>query len=123
VVASENLGLPYKKYSPDQWSEGIENPFFRNQLSLKTTSLIPGESQSEVGGSKVLAFPMPGQRGIAPVAKMEQLEAQAIENAIIQCRGNLTEASKALGIGRATLYRKVKIYQIDPSMARKKRAA
>ncbi|MCH2535615.1 MAG: hypothetical protein MK008_14325 [Bdellovibrionales bacterium] len=37
--------------------------------------------------------------------------------------GNLTEAAKALGIGRATLYRKVKQYSIDPTMARKKRAA
>ena len=54
---------------------------------------------------------------------MNELEAKAIENAIAQFRGNLTEAAKALGIGRATLYRKVKQYQIDPSMARKKRAA
>ncbi len=38
-------------------------------------------------------------------------------------KGNLTEAAKALGIGRATLYRKVKQYNIDPSAARKKKAA
>jgi DNA-binding NtrC family response regulator len=55
--------------------------------------------------------------------KMEELEAQAIENAIVQYKGNLTEAAKALGIGRATLYRKVKQYHIDPSAARKKKVA
>ncbi|MCL5459691.1 hypothetical protein M3M33_13735, partial [Loigolactobacillus coryniformis] len=39
------------------------------------------------------------------VQKMDELEAKAIENAIVQYKGNLTEAAKALGIGRATLYR------------------
>ena len=52
---------------------------------------------------------------------MDDIEAKAIENAIVQYKGNLTEAAKALGIGRATLYRKVKQYRIDPSMARKKK--
>ena len=43
--------------------------------------------------------------------------------AIHAYRGNLTEAAKALGIGRATLYRKVKLYNIDPASARRKKAA
>ena len=54
---------------------------------------------------------------------MNELESKAIENAITQYRGNLTEAAKALGIGRATLYRKVKQYQIDPASARKRSRA
>lgn len=57
------------------------------------------------------------------VETMDELESRAIQNAIEEYNGNLTEAAKALGIGRATLYRKVKQYQIDPSQARKKRAA
>jgi transcriptional regulator of acetoin/glycerol metabolism len=60
---------------------------------------------------------------MARVQKIDELEAKAIENAIAQYKGNLTEAAKALGIGRATLYRKVKQYQIDPSLARKRKAA
>jgi DNA-binding NtrC family response regulator len=55
------------------------------------------------------------------VQKMEDMEAKAIEAAIFQFRGNLTEAAKALGIGRATLYRKVKQYHIDPSQARRRK--
>ncbi|MES2856727.1 MAG: helix-turn-helix domain-containing protein [Bdellovibrionota bacterium] len=88
-------------------------------------SLVPGMSGSE--GAKVLQFPgnTGGQvsdtrRGVATI---NQLESVAIENAIAAFKGNLTEAAKALGIGRATLYRKVKQYNIDPSMARKKKAA
>ena len=49
------------------------------------------------------------------------MEARAIEAAIYQYKGNLTEAAKALGIGRATLYRKVKQYHIDPSQARRRK--
>ena len=54
---------------------------------------------------------------------MDDLEAKAIETAIMQFKGNLTEAAKALGIGRATLYRKVKQYHIDPSQARRRKIA
>lgn len=75
--------------------------------------------------NNVLPFP-----GMAPVssqqggvATINDLEAQAIEKAIHSFRGNLTEAAKALGIGRATLYRKVKLYNIDPTQARRRRMA
>lgn len=117
-------GMTCYTYSPNQWREGLENPVFRNQMMVGVPSLSTGFSPLE--RSNVLPFP-----GVQPsntsesgkVATMEELEAKAIENAIQQFRGNLTEAAKALGIGRATLYRKVKQYQIDPSAARKKRAA
>lgn len=71
------------------------------------------------GNSNVVPFPSQNSK----VSKMNDLEAQAIEQAIHAYRGNLTEAAKALGIGRATLYRKVKLYNIDPSNARRKKAA
>lgn len=117
-------GVTCYTYSPGQWREGLENPGFRSQMVAGVPSLTGGLSPLE--RSNVLPFP-----GVAAstssdsgkVATMEELESKAIENAILQFRGNLTEAAKALGIGRATLYRKVKQYQIDPSIARKKRAA
>lgn len=95
-------------------------------------NLVPGHGVTTVNsaaagtgeGAKVLPFPGPQaadqKRGVATI---NQLESVAIENAIAAFKGNLTEAAKALGIGRATLYRKVKQYNIDPSMARKKKAA
>ncbi len=45
---------------------------------------------------------------------MEEIEKQAILNAIEVCRGNLSYAAKSLRLGRATLYRKLKQYGIDP---------
>ena len=83
--------------------------------------------------AKVLPFPgvnFNATGGTDPkksVSTINQLENVAIENAISAYKGNLTEAAKALGIGRATLYRKVKQYNIDPAAvrtsARKKKAA
>ena len=78
-------------------------------------------------GAKILQFPTQSQVsepiGIQKVETINELEAKAIKKAIFEYKGNLTEAAKALGIGRATLYRKVKQYNINPNEARKNRAA
>ena len=119
-------GVSVQVMTPDQWdaqqSRGTEVP-----------SLVAGHAAVE--GAKVLPFPgtqFGGQAGglgtnsgdpRRGVATINQLESVAIEQAIQAFKGNLTEAAKALGIGRATLYRKVKQYNIDPSSARKKKAA
>lgn len=105
-------------YSSSQWTEGLENPSFRSQHHTEPVSLKPGVQNS--GGGKVIQFP--NVMGDKKVATMNELESEAIKNAIAEYRGNLTEAAKALGIGRATLYRKVKQYNIDPSFARGKTA-
>ena len=121
------LGVNANSYGVGQWKEGLENSYFRNQLSAGLPALSSGSSPLE-GRGNVLPFPGVANSSAAAsnnsqVSTMNELESKAIENAIVQFRGNLTEAAKALGIGRATLYRKVKQYQIDPTMARKKRAA
>lgn len=88
-------------------------------------SLATGTNPVEEKGlyKNVVPFPMQHIQQQSSVSRINDLEAQAIENAIHSFRGNLTEAAKALGIGRATLYRKVKLYKIDPMSARKRRAA
>jgi hypothetical protein len=120
------FGVSANSYGVGQWKEGLENSYFRNQLAAGLPALSSGSSPVE-GRGNVLPFPgvtsSPAAGNNDKVSTMNELESKAIENAIVQFRGNLTEAAKALGIGRATLYRKVKQYQIDPTMARKKRAA
>lgn len=105
---------------------------FAQTLGVQCEVQAPGYGQgmpslssgsSPVMGSNVLQFPGAQQSSSSSVATINDLEAQAIEKAIQSFRGNLTEAAKALGIGRATLYRKVKLYNIDPSQARRRRAA
>ena len=116
-------GVTVTTYTTAQWRDGLEQPAFRSQLSAGTPALVVGGG---AGGDRSNVLPFPGSVQSATdsrVQTMDELESKAIEAAIQQFRGNLTEAAKALGIGRATLYRKVKQYQIDPSQARRKRAA
>lgn len=49
----------------------------------------------------------------ARVVPLEELERQAIQVALMQYRGNVALAAKKLKIGQATLYRKVKKYQLE----------
>lgn len=113
----ENTDVNFQVYSPAQWREGLDNNFFRQQLMQGLPALALG-NQSLSGGNVI---PFSNANGDQKVQKMEQLEARAIEDAITQYKGNLTEAAKALGIGRATLYRKVKQYHIDPAQARRRK--
>ncbi len=118
----EGQDCTVQTFSPEQWRTGLDSPFFRQQLIQGVPALAGGANASTSFSNppgQVLAFPSPND---PHVQKMDHMEAKAIENAILQYKGNLTEAAKALGIGRATLYRKVKQYQIDPAVARKKKA-
>lgn len=118
----EHTDVSFQVYSPTQWREGLDNNFFRQQLVQGVPALSTGHrSLGGYGTGNVLAFPQGSSTPDSRVQKMEEMEAVAIENAIAQYKGNLTEAAKALGIGRATLYRKVKQYKIDPSVARRKK--
>jgi transcriptional regulator of acetoin/glycerol metabolism len=116
-------GVTVQVMTPEQWSTS------QTQNNGEVPSLVAGQNSFQGEGAKVLPFPgtqfaqtqVSGER--RGVATINQLEASAIENAIGAFKGNLTEAAKALGIGRATLYRKVKQYNIDPSAARNKKKA
>ena len=50
-------------------------------------------------------------------------EKEFFENLLYKHSGNLTEATKACDINRATLYRKVKQFNINPLAIRKQRKA
>ncbi len=43
---------------------------------------------------------------------LSDMEKNAVEIALEECAGNISEAAKRLGIGRATLYRKLKAYNL-----------
>lgn len=131
IVSARTLcgakGGTCKVYSTAEWSQESGQPGFLNSVTGESP-LVAGNQTVE--GAKILPFPGNGQMSTnrstsssQKVHTINELESVAIENAIHNFKGNLTEAAKALGIGRATLYRKVKQYGIDPSPARKKRYA
>jgi DNA-binding NtrC family response regulator len=47
---------------------------------------------------------------------LEELEKQAIMEVIQEMEGNLSRASKKLGIARSTLYKKIDKYDLDQSV-------
>ena len=117
----ESCGAEVKVYSPTEWNHGLGQNDFRMQLATDVPSLSTGVGTETSEGGKVLPFPVKGTGGHndTTVATINELESKAIENAIHVYKGNLTEAAKALGIGRATLYRKVKQYNIEQARRRK----
>lgn len=54
------------------------------------------------------------RKGIAQPSglNLKKSEAETIRNALRQCRGNITDAARTLGIGRNTLYRKIKEFDL-----------
>jgi transcriptional regulator of acetoin/glycerol metabolism len=44
---------------------------------------------------------------------VDQVEKQAIEEALRQTRGNVRDAASMIGLSQATIYRKIKRYDID----------
>ena len=105
-------GLTVEVHSPLEW-EGKKSD---------TSSAVEADCHGKVLPFRPGSNPAP-QVANKQVCTMDELESVAIKDAIFQFKGNLTEASKALGIGRATLYRKVKQYNIDLSGARRRRAS
>jgi DNA-binding NtrC family response regulator len=49
--------------------------------------------------------------------RLDALEEEAIRFAVAHCRGRMSEVARCLGIGRSTLYRKLKDYSIVPEEA------
>ncbi len=113
-------GIEVKVFATTQWNNTFKDLTTASSLRTDGVVLSGGHGGLNSGG-KVLNFPVTaGNTNSKRVSSMNEIESQAIQNAIAEFKGNLTEAAKALGIGRATLYRKVKQYNIDPSTARNK---
>lgn len=52
-----------------------------------------------------------------PILTLHEIERRVIQTAVLDCNGNIGEAAKALGIGKSTLYRKLKEYDAEAAAA------
>lgn len=55
-----------------------------------------------------------------PPTSLEEIEAEAIREALDYCQGNITMTARVLGIGRNTLYRKMKDYGVGIAALKKR---
>ena len=74
-------------------------------------ALAAGAAGGQGTGIRPLAMTASSQVGVIPLHEMER---RAIEQALTYTRGDRTTAAHMLGIGRTTLYRKLKEYGYPP---------
>ena len=75
---------------------------------IASQAALPGTALPGNPAARVVAAP-PTQETVIPFAQEER---RIIERALRLSRGNVTEAARQLGIGRATMYRKIERYDL-----------
>lgn len=98
VHISEVFGLPF-----EQLFEAARHPVTPLELPLWTGLRL--QAQAIAGHTE--APSMQANRSAAPALALRDVEAAMIRKALDEARGNVGQAARALGIGRATLYRKL----------------
>ncbi len=121
------LAYAEKPVLPDQFSqmEGKEETMvIHNLASMLVESGIDRFDQTEeaklselleqlrkLEGEMAAAIRRKGGKAMLPLS-LAEAEAKAICEAVGYCQGNIALAARVLGIGRNTLYRKMKMYNI-----------
>jgi transcriptional regulator of acetoin/glycerol metabolism len=57
--------------------------------------------------------PRPKREGEGDIVPLHEVEKRAIIHALMQLKGNKPEVARRLGIGKSTLYRKLKRYGVQ----------
>lgn len=82
--------------------------------NLTELKAVVTAARAEAGGLTVGARHLPGRLRSAPahprLTELEKVERSAISEALLAANGNRVQAAALLGIGRATLYRKLRRY-------------
>ncbi|MCW2767878.1 MAG: modulated sigma54 specific transcriptional regulator, Fis family [Nocardioides sp.] len=80
-------------------------------------SVLSAMASSSRGSEIHLAdLPAHYQRGSRRLRRIEHVERSAIIQALLESEGNKTRAAEILEIGRATLYRKMRVYGLEPEL-------
>ena len=85
----------------------LENCLERSCAFTSNAIIQVRDLPSDIHGTHNLAV---GGNGSAKIVPIEQLEKQTILNTIEQLNGDKLQAARLLGIGKTTLYRKLKEY-------------
>ncbi|MDQ7007306.1 MAG: sigma-54 dependent transcriptional regulator [Acidobacteriota bacterium] len=89
----------------------LQNVIRRALVLAGGETILPEHLPPGIGGARSLTA---GRSSLPPalsgesIAPLEEVERQHVRRAVEACRGNLSQAARRLGIGRTTLYRKLK---------------
>ncbi|MDE3197702.1 MAG: sigma-54-dependent Fis family transcriptional regulator [Acidobacteriota bacterium] len=84
-------------------------------LPTNVVNGVRAPAASVAAAAMVRQTAAPAQASGSSIIPLHELERQAIEHALRETRGDRTHAAHLLGIGRTTLYRKLKEYGISAS--------
>jgi transcriptional regulator with PAS, ATPase and Fis domain len=126
-IAKALLGriAPEKKLGPDAtaWLVGQAWPGNVRELKAVLEAAAVYTDDAVLGAEAFAPRRAPGRaKALHPVSSevdaipesLERLEAWAIERSLRRHDGNVAAAARALGIGRATMYRKMTEYRLEP---------
>jgi len=91
----------------------LESALERAMSQCRDSVIRPGDLPEMVRNGRVL---IPRHPLAQPVISVDEAEREAILRAGWACNGRVTEMSRLLGIGRSTLWRKMKQLDISPSI-------
>ncbi|GAB6085661.1 sigma-54-dependent Fis family transcriptional regulator [Alkaliphilus crotonatoxidans] len=117
TVKSLKLGKNPANLPPAVIQRLAEYPWPGNvrELENKIEQIINAENNSLVWELSEGTGYAPMERSSKEEESLDQVEKRHITNMLIKYKGNISSAAEALGIGRNTLYRKMKKYKIDCS--------
>jgi sigma-54 dependent transcriptional regulator, acetoin dehydrogenase operon transcriptional activator AcoR len=121
---AQRHGLPEKQFSARAmallraypWPGNVRE--LRNVIETLVLTCVETEVAVEDLPAEILqASPQGAATNAAPsvvdaAASLDDCEQLAIQRALQSSRGNLTQAARALGVSRSTLYRKIERYQL-----------
>ena len=86
-------------------------PVVTGPVMLGAEHSIPRTLEVGAGGKGALGIPAISDNG--EIRSLESMEADMIRLALGRYRGHMTEVAKRLGIGRSTLYRKMREFGLE----------
>ncbi|MFW3385576.1 UNVERIFIED_CONTAM: helix-turn-helix domain-containing protein [Kocuria sp. CPCC 205274] len=113
VAAELYPGAPAPRFSPAALQSLLAWPWRGNVAELRRVlAALPQVSHRGLVGTQDLPAPL-RQSHRSPLSRYEQAERDAIDAALREAGGNKSRAAEILGIGRTTLYRKMRTLKID----------
>jgi len=114
VVLCDGAALDVCDFPQIAAAMGVETLARQNSFA----PAAPGDAPTPAGSTRGYASPynlsMTDANG--HIRKFEEMESEIIKTAIARYEGHMSEVARRLGIGRSTLYRKLKEFGLEPDM-------
>lgn len=103
VVMAEGESIILREHLPDDFIEDIEQGL--SAAPPRESSAAPKTDSTTVSPTPTIVPPVAPLE--APAGRLQDLELQAIRDALARSGGNISGAARELGVSRSTLYRKL----------------